>query len=139
MSKGFASSADNTEKKISFTRIGSGLYAFTAEGDPNSGVIVGDDAVMVGTTPSRPRIRGPSRAGSIPNTRSEPSLTGETQPIMRMVELFPAPLGPRNPNTSPWPTSKSTASTAVNVPNRLVRPRARISAFPISETTAPRD
>ena len=47
MSKGFASSADNTEKKISFTRIGSGLYAFTAEGDPNSGVIVGDDAVMV--------------------------------------------------------------------------------------------
>ena len=47
MSKGFASSADNTEKKLSFTRIGSGLYAFTAEGDPNSGVIVGDDAVMV--------------------------------------------------------------------------------------------
>src|SRR5947199_2296835 len=47
MTKGFASSADNTEKKISFTRIGSGLYAFTAEGDPNSGVIVGDDAVMV--------------------------------------------------------------------------------------------
>ena len=47
MSKGFASSADHTEKKISFTRIGAGLYAFTAEGDPNSGVIVGDDAVMV--------------------------------------------------------------------------------------------
>src|ERR1700694_6239832 len=47
MSKGVASSAANPEKKISFTRIGSGLYAFTAEGDPNSGVIVGDDAVMV--------------------------------------------------------------------------------------------
>src|SRR5919199_1306049 len=47
MSKGFASTSDTTEKKISFNRIGSGLYAFTAEGDPNSGVIVGDDAVMV--------------------------------------------------------------------------------------------
>jgi glyoxylase-like metal-dependent hydrolase (beta-lactamase superfamily II) len=45
--KGFASTADTAEKKISFTEIGSGLYAFTAEGDPNSGVIIGDDSVMV--------------------------------------------------------------------------------------------
>ena len=47
MSKGFASTADTAEKKVSFTRVGAGLYAFTAEGDPNSGVIVGDDAAMV--------------------------------------------------------------------------------------------
>jgi glyoxylase-like metal-dependent hydrolase (beta-lactamase superfamily II) len=47
MSPNFASTADTTEKIISFDEIGSGLYAFTAEGDPNSGVIVGDDAVMV--------------------------------------------------------------------------------------------
>jgi glyoxylase-like metal-dependent hydrolase (beta-lactamase superfamily II) len=45
--KGFASTADTGEKKIAFEEIGPGLYAFTAEGDPNSGVIVGDDAVMV--------------------------------------------------------------------------------------------
>jgi glyoxylase-like metal-dependent hydrolase (beta-lactamase superfamily II) len=45
--KGFASTADTGEKKIAFEEIGLGLYAFTAEGDPNSGVIVGDDAVMV--------------------------------------------------------------------------------------------
>src|ERR1041385_1142131 len=45
--KGFASAADLAEKKISFDEIGRDLYAFTAEGDPNSGVIVGDDAVMV--------------------------------------------------------------------------------------------
>ena len=45
--KGFASTTDTGEKKISFTEIGSGLYAFTAEGDPNSGVIVGDDGIMV--------------------------------------------------------------------------------------------
>jgi glyoxylase-like metal-dependent hydrolase (beta-lactamase superfamily II) len=45
--KGFASTADTGEKKIAFDEIGAGLYAFTAEGDPNSGVIVGDDGVMV--------------------------------------------------------------------------------------------
>ncbi len=47
MVKGFASQGDLTEKNTSFTEIGEGLYAFTAEGDPNSGVIVGDDSVMI--------------------------------------------------------------------------------------------
>lgn len=47
MSKGFASTSDMAEKKISFDEIGKGLFAFTAEGDPNSGIIVGDDGVMV--------------------------------------------------------------------------------------------
>jgi glyoxylase-like metal-dependent hydrolase (beta-lactamase superfamily II) len=45
--KGFASTEDTDEKKVSFDQIGAGLYAYTAEGDPNSGVIVGDDGVMV--------------------------------------------------------------------------------------------
>ncbi len=45
--KGFASTADLGEKKVSFDQIGPGLYAYTAEGDPNSGVIVGDDSVMI--------------------------------------------------------------------------------------------
>jgi glyoxylase-like metal-dependent hydrolase (beta-lactamase superfamily II) len=48
MSKpGFASSGDLQAKKITFAEIGSGLYAFTAEGDPNSGIIVGDDGCLV--------------------------------------------------------------------------------------------
>ena len=47
MAKGFASTGDIAEKAISFAAIGPGCYAFTAEGDPNSGVIVGDEAVMV--------------------------------------------------------------------------------------------
>lgn len=47
MSKGFASTGDMAEKKVSFDEIGRGLYAYTAEGDPNSGIIVGDDGVMV--------------------------------------------------------------------------------------------
>ena len=47
MSSGFASTADLADKTITFDAIGPDLYAFTAEGDPNSGVIVGDDGVMV--------------------------------------------------------------------------------------------
>lgn len=47
MAKGFASTGDMAQKKISFTEVGEGLFAFTAEGDPNTGVIIGDDAVMV--------------------------------------------------------------------------------------------
>ena len=42
MSKASASASDMEDKPISFTEIGDGLYAFTAEGDPNSGVIIGD-------------------------------------------------------------------------------------------------
>src|SRR6476620_3869396 len=47
MTKGFASTTDMAEKKITFSEIGSDLYAFTAEGDPNSAVIVGDDGCLV--------------------------------------------------------------------------------------------
>jgi glyoxylase-like metal-dependent hydrolase (beta-lactamase superfamily II) len=45
--KPFASSADTAEKKIAITQLGSGLYAYSAEDDPSSGIIVGDDGVMV--------------------------------------------------------------------------------------------
>ena len=47
MAKAFASSGDMEAKTISFTEVGRDLYAFTAEGDPNTGVIIGDDSVMV--------------------------------------------------------------------------------------------
>jgi len=45
--KAFASTADTADKTVSFTEIGSDLYAYTAQGDPNSGIIVGDDGCMV--------------------------------------------------------------------------------------------
>ena len=45
--KKFASQNDLDEKKISFEEIGKNLFAFTAEGDPNSGIIIGDDSVIV--------------------------------------------------------------------------------------------
>ncbi|HHL22206.1 MAG TPA: MBL fold metallo-hydrolase [Aliiroseovarius sp.] len=56
MAKAFASQGDMTEKKISFTEIGRDIYAFTAEGDPNSGVIIGDDSVMVIEAQATPRL-----------------------------------------------------------------------------------
>jgi glyoxylase-like metal-dependent hydrolase (beta-lactamase superfamily II) len=45
--KAFASQADLGPKKKSFHRLSASCWAFTAEGDPNTGVIVGDDAAMV--------------------------------------------------------------------------------------------
>ena len=58
MAKAFASTEDLGEKKISFDQLGPGLYAYTAEGDPNSGVIVGDDAVMVIDAQPTPAMAG---------------------------------------------------------------------------------
>ena len=52
--KAFASQADLEEKKVSFTRLSDNAYAYTAEGDPNTGVIVGDNAVMVLDTQATP-------------------------------------------------------------------------------------
>lgn len=56
--KTFASAGDLTEKKISFSALGEGLYAFTAEGDPNSGIIVGDEACMVIDAQATPAMAG---------------------------------------------------------------------------------
>ncbi len=47
MSKAFASRGDMEPKKVSFTKLSAHAYAYTAEGDPNTGVVVGDDCVMV--------------------------------------------------------------------------------------------
>ena len=47
MSNKFASVADLEEKQVSFVRLSEHCWAFTAEGDPNTGVIIGDDSVMI--------------------------------------------------------------------------------------------
>jgi glyoxylase-like metal-dependent hydrolase (beta-lactamase superfamily II) len=52
----FASSADLGEKTISFDEIGKGVYAYTAEGDPNTGVVVGDDSVLVFDAQGTPKM-----------------------------------------------------------------------------------
>jgi glyoxylase-like metal-dependent hydrolase (beta-lactamase superfamily II) len=56
MAKAFASQADLEDKKITFSRLSEHAYAFTAEGDPNTGVIIGDDSVMVLDTQATPAM-----------------------------------------------------------------------------------
>lgn len=52
----FASSADLGEKTICFDEIGKGVYAYTAEGDPNTGVVVGDNSVLVFDAQATPKM-----------------------------------------------------------------------------------
>src|SRR5947207_2963139 len=52
--KTFASQADLADKKISFDKLSEHAYAYTAEGDPNTGIIVGDNAVLVADTQATP-------------------------------------------------------------------------------------
>ena len=52
--KQFASQADLADKKISFDKLSDNAYAYTAEGDPNTGVVIGDDAAMVIDTQATP-------------------------------------------------------------------------------------
>ena len=52
--KTFASQADLEEKKVTFSKLSDNAYAYTAEGDPNTGIIVGDDAVLVLDTQATP-------------------------------------------------------------------------------------
>ena len=52
--KTFASQADLEAKRVSFTKLSDSAYAYTAEGDPNTGIIIGDDAVMVIDTQATP-------------------------------------------------------------------------------------
>ena len=54
--KKFASQADLEEKQVSFTKLSEHAYAYTAEGDPNTGIIIGDDAVLVADTQATPAM-----------------------------------------------------------------------------------
>jgi glyoxylase-like metal-dependent hydrolase (beta-lactamase superfamily II) len=46
MPKPFASSADLAEREATLERLAEGVYAYTAQGDPNVGCIVGTDAIL---------------------------------------------------------------------------------------------
>jgi glyoxylase-like metal-dependent hydrolase (beta-lactamase superfamily II) len=54
--KKFASQADLEEKKVTFSRLSEHAYAYTAEGDPNTGIIIGDDCVLVADTQATPAM-----------------------------------------------------------------------------------
>lgn len=56
MSKAFASQADLQDKPVSFTQLSEHAWAYTAEGDPNTGIVIGDDAVLVADTQATPAM-----------------------------------------------------------------------------------
>lgn len=56
MNKAFASQADLTDKKITFEQLSAHCWAYTAEGDPNSGVIIGDKFIMVSDATATPAM-----------------------------------------------------------------------------------
>lgn len=54
--KTFASQADLEVKKVTFSQISEHAWAYTAEGDPNTGIIIGDSAVLVADTQATPAM-----------------------------------------------------------------------------------
>ena len=54
--KAFASQADLTDKKTTFEQLSQHCWAYTTEGDPNSGVIIGDRFIMVSDATATPAM-----------------------------------------------------------------------------------
>ena len=52
--KKFASHADLDEKKVTFEQLSDHAWGYTAEGDPNTGIVIGDDCVLVADTQATP-------------------------------------------------------------------------------------
>src|SRR6185503_15460884 len=73
--------------------------------------------------PMRDFTASGSSTTSIPATRAEPDVSWRRPQRIRMVVVFPEPLGPRMPKISPGRMSKETSSTAVIFPNRRTRER----------------
>src|SRR5687767_303234 len=57
---------------------------------------------------------------SMPPIRTVPDVGRSIPAIIRSVVVLPAPFGPRNPNSSPFGTTRSSESTAVKEPYRFV-------------------
>src|SRR5690606_31155268 len=64
---------------------------------------------------------------SSPATSAVPDVGGNTPAMTFIVVDLPAPLGPRNPSTSPFSTEKLTLSTATTAPKRLFSKRTSTS------------
>jgi glyoxylase-like metal-dependent hydrolase (beta-lactamase superfamily II) len=56
MSKAFASQADLADKKITFEQLSEHCWAYTTEGDPNSGVIIGERFILVSDATATPAM-----------------------------------------------------------------------------------
>src|SRR5438105_9694439 len=77
-----------------------------------------------------------ARRTSWPATRATPPLGCRSVHRTEIVVVLPAPLGTRNPNSSPGSTENEMPSTAVKSPNRLTRPSTSTAPFaPFVATT----
>ena len=54
--KTFASQADLADKKVTFEQLSAHCWAYTTEGDPNSGVIIGEKYIMVSDATATPAM-----------------------------------------------------------------------------------
>ena len=54
--KTFASQSDLTDKTITFEQLSAHCWAYTAEGDPNSGVVIGEKFIMVSDATATPAM-----------------------------------------------------------------------------------
>src|SRR5262245_55008893 len=82
-----------------------------------------------GTTPSRALIARRSSRTLRPSTYSWPAVGGETQVIILIVVVLPAPFGPRKPKQPPTGISRSIPSTATVVAKCFTRPRASTASM----------
>src|SRR5947209_19216819 len=80
------------------------------------------------------RTSSRSLTTSWPATAAEPDVGLARVQSMLIVVVFPAPLGPRKPNTSPVATSKSTPLTASTSPKRLASARTEIATCSMLDT-----
>ncbi|MDQ3379663.1 MAG: MBL fold metallo-hydrolase [Actinomycetota bacterium] len=58
MSKPFASTGDTTEQRSTLEELAPGVYAFTAQGDPNVGAVVGPESVLCVDARATPTAAG---------------------------------------------------------------------------------
>lgn len=56
ITKAFASQSDLADKTITFEQLSAHCWAYTAEGDPNSGVIIGDKFILVSDATATPAM-----------------------------------------------------------------------------------
>ena len=74
---GFASTNDLADKTVSFDELGPGLYGYTAEGDPNSGVVIGDGATVSAMSLVNRDVPPGAFVGGVPIRLIRPGASGD--------------------------------------------------------------
>ena len=118
--KKFASQADLVEKKISFDKLSDHAYAYTAEGDPNTGVVIGDDAVMVIDTQATPVMAQDviRRIRASPTSRSATSCC---RTITRCACWVRRVTGPSTSSRAAIPTISSSSAASADMKSEIER------------------